>query len=169
MITISVVTITYNAAEVLQSTLDSVMMQDFPHVEHLIVDGASKDSTVKIAQTYKIASDEAENGHKIRISSEPDGGLYDAMNKGLQRATGDYIVFLNAVTVSPLPIRWSWWHWLLRLATARNAQRCSMATLISSMRMVISSFIAIFSLQRTSHGNRSRTVCLCAIKLFMHV
>lgn len=96
MITISVVTITYNAAEVLQSTLDSVMMQDFPHVEHLIVDGASKDSTVKIAQTYKIASDEAENGHKIRISSEPDGGLYDAMNKGLQRATGDYIVFLNA-------------------------------------------------------------------------
>ena len=96
MITISVVTITYNAAEVLQSTLDSVMMQDFPHVEHLIVDGASKDSTVKIAQTYKIASDEAENGHKIRISSEPDDGLYDAMNKGLQRATGDYIVFLNA-------------------------------------------------------------------------
>ncbi|GAB6982803.1 glycosyltransferase family 2 protein [Prevotella dentasini] len=103
MITFTVVTITYNAADVLQPTLDSVMMQTYPHVEHLIVDGASCDATVKMAEAYKIQSDEAENGHAIKIKSEPDGGLYPAMNKGLERATGDYIVFLNAGDCFPAP------------------------------------------------------------------
>lgn len=96
MITFSVVTITYNAASVLQPTLDSVLMQDYPHVEHLIIDGASADDTVRIAEAYRQQSDEAENGHVVKIQSEPDGGLYFAMNKGLELATGDYIVFLNA-------------------------------------------------------------------------
>ena len=96
MITFSVVTITYNAAQVLQPTLDSVLMQDYPHVEHLIIDGASTDNTVAIAEAYRKQSGEAENGHTVRIQSEPDNGLYDAMNKGLQLATGDYVVFLNA-------------------------------------------------------------------------
>ncbi|MFC2622091.1 MAG: glycosyltransferase family 2 protein [Prevotella denticola] len=96
MITFSVVTITYNAAQVLQPTLDSVFMQDYPHVEHLIIDGASTDNTVAIAEAYRKQSGEAENGHTVRIQSEPDNGLYDAMNKGLQLATGDYVVFLNA-------------------------------------------------------------------------
>ena len=53
MITFSVVTITYNAAQVLQPTLDSVFMQDYPHVEHLIIDGASTDNTVAIAEAYR--------------------------------------------------------------------------------------------------------------------
>lgn len=96
MITFSVVTITYNAEDVLQPTLDSVLMQDYVHVEHLIIDGASTDNTVSIAEAYKRQSDEAENGHVVKIKSEPDGGLYFAMNKGLQQATGDYVVFLNA-------------------------------------------------------------------------
>ncbi len=96
MITFSVVTITYNAAAVLRPTLDSVMMQDYPNVEHLIIDGASTDETLAIAKAYQKQSDEAENGHIVKIQSEPDKGLYDAMNKGLRLATGDYIVFMNA-------------------------------------------------------------------------
>lgn len=90
-IRISIVTITYNAARNLQRTLDSVACQTYDHIEHLIVDGASKDETVTIAQRYQ-----SQSHHEVTISSEPDKGLYDAMNKGLQRATGDYIVFLNA-------------------------------------------------------------------------
>ena len=96
MITFSVVTITYNAAAVLRPTLDSVLMQDYPNVEHLIIDGASTDETLAIAKAYRKQSDEAENGHVVKIQSEPDKGLYDAMNKGLRLATGDYIVFMNA-------------------------------------------------------------------------
>ena len=75
MITFSVVTITYNAASVLQPTLDSVLMQDYPHVEHIIIDGASTDDTLEIAKAYQQLSDEAENEHVVRIQSEPDEGL----------------------------------------------------------------------------------------------
>ncbi len=91
MIRISIITITYNAARSLQRTLDSVSCQTYPGIEHLIVDGASKDETVSIAKRYQ-----SQSPHEVIISSEPDRGLYDAMNKGLQRATGDYVVFLNA-------------------------------------------------------------------------
>jgi glycosyltransferase involved in cell wall biosynthesis len=88
---ISIVTITYNAARTLQRTLDSVACQTYADIEHLIIDGASKDDTVAIAERYKAMS-----RHEVVIQSEPDKGLYDAMNKGLKRATGDYLCFLNA-------------------------------------------------------------------------
>ena len=88
---VSIVTITYNAARTLQRTLDSVACQTYKDIEHLIIDGVSKDDTVAIAERYKAAS-----RHEVVIQSEPDKGLYDAMNKGLQKATGDYLVFLNA-------------------------------------------------------------------------
>ncbi len=91
MVRISVVTVTYNAAGSIQRTLDSVGRQGYPHIEHLIIDGASKDDTIEIAERYKKNS-----RYEVTIQSEPDKGLYDAMNKGLQKATGDYIVFLNA-------------------------------------------------------------------------
>ena len=91
MMRISIVTITFNAQRTLQRTLDSVRCQTYPHIEHLIIDGASKDDTVRIAEQYK-----QESPHEVIIQSEPDKGLYDAMNKGLKKATGDYIVFLNA-------------------------------------------------------------------------
>jgi glycosyltransferase involved in cell wall biosynthesis len=92
----TVITITYNAAAVLQRTLDSVLRQTYEDVEHLIIDGASKDGTLAMAEAYKQKSDESGLGHKVIIRSEPDKGIYDAMNKGLSQALGDYVVFLNA-------------------------------------------------------------------------
>ena len=88
---VSIITITFNAARTLQRTLDSVACQTYADIEHLIIDGASKDDTVAIAERYQ-----QESRHEVVIQSEPDHGLYDAMNKGLQKATGDYLVFLNA-------------------------------------------------------------------------
>ncbi len=95
--TFTIVTITFNAAACLQRTLDSVLSQTYLDIEHLIVDGASKDNTVAIAQAYADkAKAEKGAGYRVVISSEPDRGLYDAMNKGLKRATGDYILYMNA-------------------------------------------------------------------------
>lgn len=96
MIRFTVVTITYCAESVLQRTLDSVLCQTYEGVEHLIIDGASTDGTLKLAEQYKQQSDASDNGHKVIIQSEPDHGIYDAMNKGLTQASGDYVVFMNA-------------------------------------------------------------------------
>ena len=101
MIKFSIITCTYNAAEVLQRTLDSVMAQTWEQIEHIIVDGASKDATLSLADDYRRRNDEEETGHDIIVRSEPDRGLYDAMNKGLSLATGDYVVFLNAGDTLP--------------------------------------------------------------------
>ncbi len=96
MIRITYVTITYNAAKVLQRTLDSVLSQDYPHIVHLIIDGASTDDTMQLVDAYIDRSNAADNGHSIQVTSEPDKGIYDAMNKGLRSITGDYVCFLNA-------------------------------------------------------------------------
>ena len=84
MIRITYVTITFNAAKVLQRTLDSVLQQDYPNIVHLIIDGASTDNTMKLVDDYIARSNAAENGHRIQVTSEPDKGIYDAMNKGLR-------------------------------------------------------------------------------------
>ena len=96
MIKFTVITITYNAAGLLGRTLESVLSQTHEDVEHLIVDGASTDGTLLMAQQYKAESDASGNGHKVIIRSEPDEGIYDAMNKGLTQASGDYILYMNA-------------------------------------------------------------------------
>lgn len=91
---ISIATCTYNAASVLQPTLESVAMQLYDNVEHLIIDGQSADSTVEIASDYRDKM--ASRGRRVVVVSEKDGGLYFAMNKALALASGQYIVFLNA-------------------------------------------------------------------------
>ncbi len=96
MIQFTYVTITYNAAAVLQRTLDSVLAQDYPDIVHLIIDGASTDSTLKIVDDYIEKSNAVGNGHHIKVISEKDKGIYDAMNKGLRNLDGDYVCFLNA-------------------------------------------------------------------------
>ncbi len=101
--TITYVTVTYNAASVLQRTLDSVLSQDYPDITHLIIDGASTDATLQMVDDYVKRSNEAENGHRVQVLSEPDHGIYDAMNKGLRLLDGDYVCFLNAGDFLPAP------------------------------------------------------------------
>lgn len=85
---ISIVTITYNAESTLPPTLKSVKEQTFRNFEHIIIDGASKDNTLEIIR--------GESYPQLKYVSEPDKGLYYAMNKGLRAASGKYLLFLNA-------------------------------------------------------------------------
>ena len=85
---LSVITVTFNAVATLERTLRSVREQSWPHIEHLIIDGGSDDCTLEL-----IKRQQQERLHWV---SEPDKGLYDAMNKGVAMATGDYLCFLNA-------------------------------------------------------------------------
>ena len=98
---ITLITCTYNAQTVLQRTLDSVISQDYPNIEHLIIDGRSTDDTLRMAEQYSIETNERHCGHNVIIVSEHDDGLYDAMNKGLQMASGEYLCFLNAGDTLP--------------------------------------------------------------------
>ena len=91
---ITIVTVTYNAASVLERTFRSVEAQAYPRIEHLIIDACSKDGTLSLVREY--VERNAQPTHNIRILSEPDKGLYDAMNKAIGMAEGEYIVFLNA-------------------------------------------------------------------------
>lgn len=91
---ISIITVTYNAELTIERTLQSVESQSYPRIEHLIIDGCSTDHTMSHVQRY--VERNGENRHLIRVLREPDKGLYDAMNKGIQQATGYYLVFLNA-------------------------------------------------------------------------
>lgn len=84
----SVITVCYNAEATLEDTIQSVITQTYHHVEYIIIDGASTDGTLAIVDRYR--------DRIARVVSEPDSGLYDAMNKGLRLATGDYLCFLNA-------------------------------------------------------------------------
>ena len=103
MIRITYVTITYNAASVLQRTLDSILCQDYSEIVHLIIDGASTDTTLQLVDDYIERSNASGGGHRIQVTSEPDKGIYDAMNKGLRSIEGDYVCFLNAGDFLPAP------------------------------------------------------------------
>lgn len=94
--TITIATVTYNAEKTLPATLESVAGQTYPYIEHLIIDGCSKDQTMEQIHRYVDANTGKPCPHDIHVVREPDKGLYDAMNKALEQATGDYIVFLNA-------------------------------------------------------------------------
>ena len=85
---ISVITVCFNAAETIDKTMRSVATQSYPNLEHIVIDGASTDHTLEIVNRYadRIA----------RLVSEKDGGIFDAMNKGIDCASGDVVYFLNA-------------------------------------------------------------------------
>jgi glycosyltransferase len=87
MMKVSVITATFNSAATLTDTLSSVRDQTYPLVEHLIIDGGSKDNTMEIVAGFP---------HIKQICSEKDRGIYDAMNKGVKRATGDIVGILNS-------------------------------------------------------------------------
>ena len=84
----SIITVTYNAGSVIGHTLESVLSQTYTNYEYLLIDGGSKDDTVEKAKASGIGF--------AHIVSERDKGIYDAMNKGMALATGDYLCFLNA-------------------------------------------------------------------------
>lgn len=85
---ISVVTVCYNSVDTIEETMLSVLNQTYPDVEYIIIDGGSTDGTVDIIKKYA--------GRVAYWISEPDKGIYDAMNKGIAAATGDYINFMNS-------------------------------------------------------------------------
>jgi glycosyltransferase involved in cell wall biosynthesis len=79
---ISIITVSFNSAKTIRQTIESVLSQDYPDLEYIVVDGASKDGTVDILKEFE---------GKIKFISEPDKGIYDALNKGVKMATGDVI------------------------------------------------------------------------------
>lgn len=91
MIKISIVTVTYNSALTLRDTIESVLAQTYEDIEYIVIDGLSKDKTVDIIREY-----EPQFAGRMKWVSEKDYGLYDAMNKGIQIATGDVVGILNS-------------------------------------------------------------------------
>ena len=88
MMKLSIITITYNAEKFLKRTIESIVAQSNQDFEYIIIDGKSKDATLAIAKAY---------GERVNLLvSEPDKGLYDAMNKGLRLASGEFVWFMNA-------------------------------------------------------------------------
>ena len=85
---ITIITVSYNAVTTIEQTISSVVHQDYPKIEYIIVDGGSTDGTIDIIKKYK--------SHGIRWISEPDEGIYDAMNKGVQMASGDHVEIIGA-------------------------------------------------------------------------
>ncbi|WP_053990077.1 glycosyltransferase family 2 protein [Mangrovimonas sp. TPBH4] len=85
---ISIVTVSFNAEKTIEETIKSVVNQTYSNIEFVIIDGASTDGTLDIIKQYRNKID--------MVVSEPDKGIYDAMNKGIKRATGDWILFLGA-------------------------------------------------------------------------
>lgn len=84
---VTVITVCYNAVSLLEETMLSVLGQDYPNLEYLIIDGASTDGTLNIIKKY---------ADRVTFVSEPDKGIYDAMNKGLRMAKGEWVNFMNA-------------------------------------------------------------------------
>lgn len=84
----SIVTVCRNAEKTIERTIRSVIAQTYPNKEFVVIDGASSDGTRAILEKYRDKIDV--------VVSEPDKGIYDAMNKGVSRATGDYVIFINA-------------------------------------------------------------------------
>ena len=85
---VSIITVSYNSASTIKDTIESVASQTYDNIEYIVVDGNSKDKTVDIVTSYSKVID--------KVVSEPDKGIYDAMNKGVQLATGDIVGILNS-------------------------------------------------------------------------
>ena len=88
---ISIITVCYNSASTIEDTIKSVLAQKYDNYEYLIIDGLSKDNTLDIVKKY-----ESKFKGKMKVISEKDKGLYDAMNKGIKLATGDIIGIINS-------------------------------------------------------------------------
>lgn len=103
---VTIVTVTYNCKEVVERTIQNVLRQTYPNIEYIIIDGASTDGTREIIERYA--------NQLAYWTSEPDHGIYEAMNKGISKATGEWIIFRNAgdYFISPTTIAdvFAWYH-----------------------------------------------------------
>ena len=93
-INISIITVAYNSAATIERTIESVLNQTVAPCEYIIIDGASQDDTLKLVENYRSAFEE--KGIAYIVKSEPDSGIYDAMNKGIHLATGEIIGMINS-------------------------------------------------------------------------
>ena len=93
---LSIITINYNNAEGLRKTLASVASQTYANIEHIIVDGASTDGSVEVIREYENQLHITHSTIHLLWSSEPDNGIYNAMNRGIRKATGEYVQILNS-------------------------------------------------------------------------
>lgn len=93
-ILVSIVTVSYNSEKTIRRTIESVLEQTYQYMEYIIIDGESTDNTVSIAEEYAVRFQE--KGIKYSIFSEPDYGIYDAMNKGISKALGELIGIINS-------------------------------------------------------------------------
>ena len=91
---VTIITVAYNCADTIATAIESVLNQTYSNLEYLVVDGLSKDDTAKIARTYIPRFEE--KGMAMKVISEPDRGMYDALNKGIALATGELIGNINA-------------------------------------------------------------------------
>ena len=91
---VSIITVSYNSGDTIARTIESVLAQSVPPAEYLIIDGASTDNTLKTAESYRKSFED--KGIIFRVHSEPDEGIYDAMNKGIAMASGDIIGMINS-------------------------------------------------------------------------
>jgi len=87
-IKVTIITVTYNAERFIERTIQSIIGQDYPNIEYIVIDGGSDDDTINIIKKHE--------EYIAYWISEPDGGIYDAMNKGIEVATGEWINFMNA-------------------------------------------------------------------------
>ena len=93
---LSIITINFNNAEGLRKTLASVASQTYRNIEHIIVDAASTDGSVDVIREYESANLSSSNPLTLKWTSEKDKGIYDGMNRGIRKATGDYVWILNS-------------------------------------------------------------------------
>lgn len=91
---VSVITVSYNSEKTIKDTIESVLNQDYDDLEYFVIDGASKDRTVEIARSF--AEKFSEKGFSYTVISEPDNGIYDAMNKGIRLSCGEIIGIVNS-------------------------------------------------------------------------
>ena len=93
---LSVITVCYRAGDLIAQTIESVLMQQYTDYEYVFVDGGSKDHTLSVIESYRERFEE--KGIRYHVVSEPDQGVYDAMNKGVGEACGQWVLMMNAST-----------------------------------------------------------------------
>jgi glycosyltransferase involved in cell wall biosynthesis len=119
---ISIITVVYNGVSTIEQTILSVINQTYKNIEYIIIDGSSTDGTVDIIKKYE--------KHLIYWVSEPDKGIYDAMNKGIRKATGEWLNFMNSGDI------------FSDISVLKNIF-CTNSTLISSIKFLYSDFFCV--------------------------